>query len=73
MFDANPSAVREAMRREGALEMALAFDTQGAQAIVNDSLFDGDERGRSRWIFVPKATDRTHRRLAANALGRSMP
>jgi len=52
---ANQAAVREAMRGEGVHEMTFAFDTQGAQAIVNDPFIDGDERGGSRWVFVPKA------------------
>jgi len=52
---AQQAAVREAMRKEGVHEMAFAFDTQGAQAIVNDPFIDGDERGGSRWVFVPKA------------------
>jgi hypothetical protein len=33
--------------------MAFAFDSQGAQVIVNDPFIDGDERGGSRWTFVP--------------------
>ncbi|MGA7893786.1 MAG: hypothetical protein WCA49_11245, partial [Candidatus Sulfotelmatobacter sp.] len=49
------AAVREAMRQEGIHEMAFAFDTQGAQAIVNDPFIDSDERGGSRWVFVPNA------------------
>lgn len=52
---AHQAAVRDAMRCEGVHEMAFAFDTQGAQAIVNDPFIDGDERGGSRWVFVPKA------------------
>jgi len=48
------SAVREAMQREGIQEMTFAFDAQGAQAIANDPFIDREERGGSRWIFVPK-------------------
>jgi D-glycero-alpha-D-manno-heptose-7-phosphate kinase len=48
------AAVREAMRVEGVHEMAFGFDTQGAQVIVNDPFIDGDERGGSRWVFLPK-------------------
>jgi hypothetical protein len=44
------------MHKEGVHEMAFGFDTQGAQAIVNDPFIDGDERGGSRWVFVPKAS-----------------
>jgi D-glycero-alpha-D-manno-heptose-7-phosphate kinase len=51
---AHQVAVREAMSKEGVHEMAFVFDTQGAQAIVNDPFIDGDERGGSRWVFVPK-------------------
>jgi D-glycero-alpha-D-manno-heptose-7-phosphate kinase len=54
---ANQAAVREAMRGEGVHEMTFAFDTQGAQAIVNDPFIDGDERGGSRWVFVPKGPE----------------
>ncbi len=43
------------MSKEGVHEMAFAFDTQGAQAIVNDPFIDSDERGGSRWVFVPRA------------------
>lgn len=48
------SALREAMRQEGVHEMAFGFDSQGAQAIVNDPFIDADERGGSRWVFVPR-------------------
>jgi D-glycero-alpha-D-manno-heptose-7-phosphate kinase len=51
------AAVREAMRQEGVHEMAFGFDTQGAQAIVNDPFIDSDERGGSRWVFVPHNND----------------
>lgn len=46
-------AVREAMRSLVVPEMTFAFDTQGAQAIVNDPFIDGDQRGGSRWVFLP--------------------
>jgi len=36
--------VRSAMHREGVQEMAFAFDTQGAQVIVNDPFIDHDEQ-----------------------------
>jgi D-glycero-alpha-D-manno-heptose-7-phosphate kinase len=49
------TAVREIMREEGVHEMTFGFDTQGAQVIVNDPFIDSDERGGSRWVFVPKA------------------
>ena len=52
---AQQTAVREAMREEGIHEMTFGFDTQGAQVIVNDPFIDSDERGGSRWVFVPKA------------------
>jgi len=51
------AAVREAMSQEGLHEMAFAFDTQGAQAIVNDPFIDGDEHGGSRWVFVPRPSN----------------
>jgi D-glycero-alpha-D-manno-heptose-7-phosphate kinase len=47
------SAVRDALSVEGVQEMAFAFETQGAQVIVNDPFIDGDERAGSRWTFVP--------------------
>jgi D-glycero-alpha-D-manno-heptose-7-phosphate kinase len=50
---AQQSALREAMKSQGVPEMAFAFDTQGAQAIVNDPFIDGDEQGGARWIFTP--------------------
>lgn len=46
-------AVRQVLLREGVHEMAFAFDTQGAQVIVNDPFIDRDEKGGSRWMFVP--------------------
>jgi D-glycero-alpha-D-manno-heptose-7-phosphate kinase len=46
-------AVRRALRGEGVHEMAFAFDTQGAQVIVNDPYVDSDEKAGSRWTFVP--------------------
>ena len=33
--------------------MAFAFDSQGAQVIVNDPFIDGDQTAGSRWIFLP--------------------
>jgi D-glycero-alpha-D-manno-heptose-7-phosphate kinase len=47
--------VRNAMLAQGIHEMAFAFDTQGAHVIVNDPFIDGDERGGSRWVFVPSS------------------
>ena len=46
-------AVRDALHAEGIQEMAFAFDSNGAQVIVNDPFIDGDERSGSRWIFTP--------------------
>ena len=46
-------AVREAMGAQGIHEMTFEFDMQGAQSIVNDPFIDGDERGGSRWVFIP--------------------
>jgi D-glycero-alpha-D-manno-heptose-7-phosphate kinase len=46
-------SVRKAMAGQGIYEMAFAFDFQGAQVIVNDPFIDSDERGGSRWVFVP--------------------
>jgi len=50
------SALREAMRREDIHEMTFGFDTQGAQAIVNDPFIDRDARNGCVWTFVPKAS-----------------
>ncbi len=47
-------AVREAMSSQGVHEMTFDFDMQGAQSIVNDPFIDGDERGGSRWVFIPR-------------------
>jgi D-glycero-alpha-D-manno-heptose-7-phosphate kinase len=46
-------AVRMAMAAEGINEMTFAFDFQGAHVIVNDPFIDADERGGSRWTFMP--------------------
>ena len=46
-------SVRQTLAAQGVQEMVFAFDFQGAQVIVNDPFIDGDERGGSRWIFVP--------------------
>jgi D-glycero-alpha-D-manno-heptose-7-phosphate kinase len=47
------SAVRSALQGEGLQEMAFAFDSQGAQVIVNDPFIDHDERAGTRWTFLP--------------------
>jgi len=47
-------AVRESMKKEDVHEMTFAFDMQGAQPIVNDPFVNRDERGGSRWTFVPR-------------------
>ena len=46
-------AVRTALQGEGLQEMAFAFDTQGAQVIVNDPFIDHDEHAGTRWSFLP--------------------
>jgi D-glycero-alpha-D-manno-heptose-7-phosphate kinase len=46
-------AVRQALSKEGIQEMAFDFDMQGAQVIVNDPFIDADQKGGSRWVFVP--------------------
>jgi len=46
-------SLRAAMTATGVQEMAFAFDSQGAQVIVNDPFIDRDERGGSHWTFVP--------------------
>jgi D-glycero-alpha-D-manno-heptose-7-phosphate kinase len=50
--------VRDALRRDGVNEMAFAFDSQGAQVIVNDPFIDGDHSAGSSWLFVPTASAR---------------
>ena len=45
--------VRASLLSEGVNEMTFAFDTQGAQVIVNDPFIDGDQSAGSRWIFLP--------------------
>jgi D-glycero-alpha-D-manno-heptose-7-phosphate kinase len=52
---AQQESLRAAMTSTGVNEMAFAFDSQGAQVVVNDPFIDGDERGGSRWTFVPAA------------------
>jgi D-glycero-alpha-D-manno-heptose-7-phosphate kinase len=56
---AHQEAVRQAMLAEGIQEMIFDFDFQGAQVIVNDPFIDEDERGGSRWVFVPKSSSAT--------------
>jgi galactokinase/mevalonate kinase-like predicted kinase len=50
---ASQAAVRVALQGEGLQEMAFAFDTQGAQVIVNDPFIDHDEHAGTRWTFLP--------------------
>jgi D-glycero-alpha-D-manno-heptose-7-phosphate kinase len=45
-------SVRDVLLERGLQEMRFAFDTQGAQVLVNDPFIDGDERGGCRWVFV---------------------
>ena len=52
---AHQPAVRRAMSNEGIREMDFGFDTQGALVMVNDPFIDGDEKGGTRWVFVPGA------------------
>ena len=51
-------AVRLAMAAEDIYEMTFTFDFQGAQVIVNDPFIDGDQRGGSRWTFLPASAVR---------------
>jgi D-glycero-alpha-D-manno-heptose-7-phosphate kinase len=50
---AHQDSLRKAMAGLGVQEMVFSFDLQGAHVIVNDPFIDSDERGGSRWIFVP--------------------
>lgn len=45
--------VHDALTGLGARAMSFAFDSQGAQAVVNDPFIDGDEKGGIRWVFQP--------------------
>jgi D-glycero-alpha-D-manno-heptose-7-phosphate kinase len=49
-------AVRSALLAEGIQEMAFAFDFQGAQVVANDPFIDNDDRGGSRWMFIPSSS-----------------
>jgi hypothetical protein len=56
LFYAEPAsqgAVHAALQAEGLQEMTFAFDTQGAQVIVNDPFIDHDEHAGMRWTFLP--------------------
>jgi D-glycero-alpha-D-manno-heptose-7-phosphate kinase len=53
------NSLRIAMQREGVQEMAFAFDTQGAQVIVNDPFIDHDEHAGTRWTFLPLSSAAT--------------
>jgi D-glycero-alpha-D-manno-heptose-7-phosphate kinase len=53
---ASQDAVRAAMQCEGVQEMAFAFDSQGAQVIVNDPFIDHDEHAGTRWTFLPMSS-----------------
>ncbi len=44
----NQQGLRKALAAEGIQEMTFAFDSQGAQVIVNDPFIDGDERAGSK-------------------------
>jgi len=46
-------AVRQALLDQGIQDMTFSFDEQGAAVIVNDPFIDADQKGGSRWIFVP--------------------
>jgi len=48
--------VRGALQGEGLQEMAFAFDTQGAQVIVNDPFIDQDAQAGTRWTFLPTSS-----------------
>ncbi len=52
-------AVRQALLDQGIQDMTFAFDEQGATVIVNDPFIDADQKGGSRWIFVPAKPART--------------
>jgi D-glycero-alpha-D-manno-heptose-7-phosphate kinase len=49
------ASVRAALTNEGIQEMAFAFDFQGAQVVANDPFIDNDQRGGSRWMFIPSS------------------
>jgi D-glycero-alpha-D-manno-heptose-7-phosphate kinase len=51
-------SVRRGLTRAGIQEMAFSFDTHGAQVIANDPFIDADQKSGSRWIFVPRPSDR---------------
>lgn len=53
---ARQDQVRGALLAEGIREMTFAFDSHGAQVLVNDPFLDGDERTASRWTFVPASS-----------------
>jgi D-glycero-alpha-D-manno-heptose-7-phosphate kinase len=44
-------AVRATLAEQGVKDIAFAFDTNGAQVVVNDPFIDGDERAGLRWVF----------------------
>jgi len=50
------AAVRTALTSEGVQEMTFGFDFQGAQVVCNDPFIDNDQRGGSRWVFIPSTT-----------------
>lgn len=50
------SAVRNAMHSAGVQEMAFAFDTQGAQVLVNDPFIDNDEKAGRLWVLTPRTS-----------------
>ena len=49
-------AVRSALQGEGLQDMAFAFDSQGAQVIVNDPFIDHDHGAGTLWTFLPMAS-----------------
>ncbi len=50
--------VRQALAEHGLKEMSFNFDFQGAHVLVNDPFIDNDERGASRWTFLPISSAR---------------
>lgn len=51
--EAHQHKVRQTLTELNLREMRFEFDVQGAQVVANDPFIDGDERGGTRWTFVP--------------------
>ena len=63
--------VRDAMARLELREVAFGLDFQGAHAVANDPFIDEDEKGGTRWTWVPGCASGTSSELVFSRLSHS--